>query len=1049
MIKKRYSLTKSQREILYVSEKNSLCSQSFNESILLSFPKDLNVDRMEKAISFIYENNDIFSVILDQTSQEWIVTDKPLFFERIRIEETRDLLTVTNQINDYVYNLSKDPLIRFYLIEDPNTIHFCIHGHHILIDGFSQNLLINKISQYYSSPELNPDPVQYTFDSLNEILDIEDLDNREEDEGISFWRTYLQNNPIPEDLPWCNRIDNLKHYEGNTYFSRIKNERFDKIIKQAESHNLSIHNFLFALWFFVKERLTNDESQVIGYPVSSQNLYGLHNVFGNAVNLIPLKFSVNNHLSREEYFLDFKKQTFNILPYAGWTYQDILEHVSVQRSSDRNPLFEMMFNYSPPSEKWNFDSIPYRESRFRKLSTNFDIYVNCRHDPEGLCIAIDYNSEIYTEEAIKNFYSCFDSVLNQFCEKHISYLHEISLLSKEESFKICKRFQGPEKKVHRGLSEILYNIYQKYSDKKAIISQNSYLTYGDLSKKTSQLGRLLHRNYSEYDKIGLALSRTPNLILAMLGILRTGKAYIPLDLDFPEDRLRGIKDDSGLQCIISDEKHREKAASIFNNCEIIIIEDLLLNDQSSEDTGEEAINVDLESIAYILYTSGSTGVPKGVVISHGNLVNFLQAMKEKPRYRSNDFLLALTTISFDISGLELFLPLFCGGTLYIASKEEQSTSEEVLKLIEKIDPSIIQGTPALWKSLLYREISNWSDKKILCGGEALEQELACKILQTGAELWNMYGPTETTIWSSCCQVTDCNSPVPLGVPIDNTDFFILDNWGNTVPSGVSGELYIAGKGVGFGYYNKPELTYDKFKSPIGKYTERVFQTGDSVVQKADGEIYFLGRLDNQLKIRGFRIEAGDIESVLCSHKFIKDTVVLKREDQFGNAILIAYYLSDVDDISILELREFLKDRLPEYMIPNNFMKMDNFPLTPNLKINRKNFPDYIEAEMENIKEDISDFQERVKKIWQNILGISNFSINANFFDIGGHSILINEMKRQIDIELASDISLVTFFQYPTIRLLSENLKNQNNRSDQLMELKHHLKTKRARKNGRR
>jgi amino acid adenylation domain-containing protein len=445
---------------------------------------------------------------------------------------------------------------------------------------------------------------------------------------------------------------------------------------------------------------------------------------------------------------------------------------------------------------------------------------------------------------------------------------------------------------------------------------------------------------------------------------------------------------------------------------------------ASEVTKESA---GAENLAYVMYTSGSTGRPKGVEIQHKALVNFLHSMREMPGMTPQDALLSVTTISFDIAGLELFLPLVVGACVVIVSREVALDGRRLIEQLDNSGGTVMQATPATWRMLIDVGWGGKKDLKILCGGEALAGELASQLLAHGASLWNLYGPTESTIWSTIYRVETVGGAVPIGRPIANTEIYILDHYLKPVPIGVPGELHIGGDGLARGYLNRPELTEEKFiRHPFSADPDaRLYKTGDLARYLSDGNIEYLGRLDHQVKLRGFRIELGEIESMLSQHPGVSATVVMVREDEPGDRRLVAYIVSNPDSIpNANELRNFLKSKLPDYMVPSAYVFLDALPLTPNGKVDRKALPtpDRNRSELEDrYVAPRNSTEELVAQIWSDVLKVERIGIHDNFFDLGGHSLLATQVISRVRSAFKIELPLRSLFETLTLAGLAESV----------------------------
>ena len=550
------------------------------------------------------------------------------------------------------------------------------------------------------------------------------------------------------------------------------------------------------------------------------------------------------------------------------------------------------------------------------------------------------------------------------------------------------------------------------------------MTFEALDRRANQLAHFLQKlGVGPGSLVGVSIKRSLEMVISLLGILKAGGAYVPMDPTYPSERLQFILADTRAQVVITQEATAEFFGSTSAQA-ICLDSDWQNIAQESEDC--PAVVVTSTHPAYVIHTSGSTGTPKGVQVPHRAVVNFLYTMAREPGLTAEDILLAVTTLSFDIAGLELFLPLTQGARVVIASRATAGNGEQLSQALQSSRATIMQATPTTWQTLLNVGWQGSPDLKILCGGEALSRELADQLLPRCASLWNLYGPTETTIWSSLYRVQADSRPVPIGRPIGNTQCYVLDEQMHIVPVGVVGELYISGDGLADGYLNQPQLTAEKFlPNPLAKkHGSRLYRTGDLVRNWPDGNLEYIGRNDHQVKVRGHRIELGEIECLLNQHPAIHQCVVIVREDIPGDQRITAYYIpSEGSAPTTSELYQFLHAHLPEYMLPSSFMLLEEFPLTPNGKINRKALlaPNQTRPDIEKAFVPPHDaVEEVIAGIMASVLNLEQVGIHDNFFDLGGHSLLATQLVSRIR-EIFGIVTLRTFFQTPTVAGVAETL----------------------------
>jgi amino acid adenylation domain-containing protein len=579
------------------------------------------------------------------------------------------------------------------------------------------------------------------------------------------------------------------------------------------------------------------------------------------------------------------------------------------------------------------------------------------------------------------------------------------------------------------LHALIVESADNYPNNIALTFNNTALTYADLNSTVNRLANeLIVKGVKTGDIIGLALDRSAELVISLLAILKTGAAYVPLDPDYPKDRIEFMLDDSAATILITSAKYKGHFAS---NTTELLIEDALKS-SSTFSTDEPDVNVNGQHLAYVLYTSGSTGKPKGVQIAHHSLVNLMYSLQKAPGMVATDKMLAVATISFDIAGVDLYLPLSTGAQIVLADSITAKDGRALLDIIRNEGITVMQATPYTWRMMLEVGWEEYLPVKVFCGGEALAKDLAERLVPRCRELWNMYGPTETTIYSIIKHITNAND-ITIGWPVDNTQVYILDEEKNNLMADQIGEIYIGGAGVAWGYLNRPELTDERFiPNPFSDVPgDKIYRTGDLAKVTTDGEIVYLGRIDHQVKVRGYRIELGEIEHTLGKQKGIKQAVVIAREDTAGIPRLVAYVVLESGQTGVPDknlLNEWDKELfavLPEYMMPDDYVLMDVIPSTPNGKIDRKALPkpDYSHI---NRSEDYvaprTSNEKLVADIWEELMGLNKISIFDNFFQLGGRSLVAVKIMARLEQETGKRLPLATLFEYSTVEKLATRLE---------------------------
>ncbi|GAX38795.1 amino acid adenylation domain-containing protein [Nodularia sp. NIES-3585] len=643
----------------------------------------------------------------------------------------------------------------------------------------------------------------------------------------------------------------------------------------------------------------------------------------------------------------------------------------------------------------------------------------------GLVGGWEYNTDLFDSSTIERMASHFVTMLEAIVANPQQRINQLPLLTASEQQQLLVEWNDTQIDYPHDLC--IHQLFEQQVERTphavAVVYEHQQLTYAQLNSRANQLAHYLRSLGVSADVlVGICVERSIDMIVGLLGILKAGGAYVPLDPEYPTERLSFMLEDAQVSVLLTQQhlkgklpQHQAQLVCLDTDWQLIS----RLN-QKNPITGVQASN-----LAYVIYTSGSTGQPKGVQISHEGVSNFLFAMQERPGITKQDILLGITTVAFDIAGLEIFLPIIVGACLVIANREVTFDGRQLLDLLVQSQATIMQATPATWRLLLEANYQS-SHLKVLCGGEALPWELANQLCARSASLWNLYGPTETTIWSTVYQVESKESLISIGRAIANTQLYILDQNLQLVPVGVPGELHIGGAGLARGYLNRPDLTEEKFipnpfdNSKISSQQSKLYKTGDSARYLPNGQIEYLGRIDNQVKIRGFRIELGEIEAVLSQNENIQTSCVIAREDTPGDQRLVAYIvLQPEQTLTLSVLRQFLKAKLPDYMVPSAIVFLETLPLTPNGKVDRHALSVPLNSSVsDTFVSPRNTVELQLVQIWSKILKVENVGVKDNFFDLGGHSLLAPYLMTQIKRQFGKDIPLAMLFQHPTIEDLA-------------------------------
>jgi amino acid adenylation domain-containing protein len=855
-----------------------------------------------------------------------------------------------------------------------------------------------------------------------------------------YWRSQLRTPRAEIELPTDKTRPSRKTYRGATTSARLDVEPLTELRRLARECSATPYVVLLALFDAMLFRLTGTEDVVVGTPTFGRTQDDFASVAGHFVSPVPVRVHVRKDMTFRELIGRVRTTVHEALDHQDYPLFLMVQGSQSHRDASRSPIFETFFSAlsvdpfrshrSAETEAAPTDDLIVAPFPLRQLEGQFDLAVQVVESEQSLEIDFKYATDLFDAGTIDRMLAQYVLLLRNVVTDVDRHVGEIPLLTADDTRIQLEQINTTAHEYDRGccLPELVARVAGQNRDTVAVEAADGTLTYAALDLRANQLAHLLiARGVGRESLVGVCLDRTASLPVALLGVLKAGAAYVPLDPNHPQERLTYTVQDARVACVITQARFAPSLAAA--GAPLLVLDDdpALLEAQPIESLAVQAAPGDL---AYVIYTSGSTGRPKGVEIEHRSLVNFLQAMQREPGIQAHDVLLAVTTPSFDIAGLELFLPLVTGARVVIASREDVIDGARLAGRLQASGATIMQATPATWRLLIDAGWSGRPSLTALCGGEALTRDLARDLSSRVRVLWNMYGPTETTIWSTVQRVGDHSRTVPIGHPIANTSVYILDTTGGLSPIGVPGELCIGGAGVARGYRNRPDLTAEKFASLSlpGRPSERVYRTGDVVRLRSDLALEFIGRRDDQVKLRGYRIELGEIESVLAEHPSVRESVVVVREDLPGDRRLAAYVVpSNTDAVPDHELRAFLRGRLPEYMVPSVIVSLAQLPLTANGKVDRRALPvptDGRPATPVGTTIIMTAVQARVAAIWRSVLRVERVGLHENFFDLGGHSLLVVRMQAALKRDFGRDVTVVDLFQRTTIaaqaELFSEN-----------------------------
>ncbi len=1038
--KKPFPLSHGQRALWFISQL-APGNYAYNLPIALPFSEEIELSALTRALDTVWRRHACLQTIFikqnHQVVQQIMSAKSPgLQCPNVSGFSRGQLRQRMREENRRPFDLEKGPLVRACLFSRSKEDHILLLTiHHIVFDGISSLILLDELLALYDSLKAGK-RVEMTQPS-GEYADFvrwqqELLEGPEEERLWQYWQEQLAGELPVIALPTDRPRPALQTYNGDTWRFQVDEPLTRRLKQLAHAEDVTLFMLLLAAFQLLLHRYSSHPDIITGSPMMGRTQPGLERVIGYFINMVAIRGDLSSDPSFRSFLRQIASKVYGALEHQDYPFPLLVQRLKVPRDPSCSPIFQVEFNL----ETWIRDAdATSASSAFRRLRLEpftllhqegeFDLALDVFDMEEKLDGAIRYNPDLFDKITICRMAEHFRVLLRGLCDGPGKRLSELSILTDFERERLLKGWNNTRAPYPKDqcFHELFEAQAKQNPERVALIYEEQSLSYGELNARSNQVAHYLRRlGVGPGSLVGVCLERSPEVLLATLGVMKSGAAYVPLDPAYPQERLSFMMADAGLSVLLT----QQRLGGVLQASTV---------KQVHLDAGWESIGVmnsthspggsGPDSLAYVIYTSGSTGKPKGVEVTHRSLVNFLHAVAIEPGIEETDVLLAVTTLSFDISALELYLPLLKGARVVIATQAEVSDGWKLLAKIKSCGATILQATPATWRLMLTCGWNDPLDLKMVCGGEALSRELADQLLGRGRDLWNMYGPTETTIWSTTCKVRPGSEPVSIGRPIANTQVYVLDAHQQIVPIGTAGELYIGGDGLARGYLGQARLTAEKFiPHPFSKEKgARLYRTGDQVRYLRDGNLLFLGRMDSQVKTRGFRVELGEIEAALASHPAVSQVAVLARQEAAGETQLVAYWTkAGSQDPSIADFRDHLRRSLPEYMIPAAFVPLDALPLTPNGKLDRKALPAPGETR-DGLKEAYvrprNVIEKKLMAIWSSALERIEVGVYDNFFELGGHSLLATQVVARMREDF--DVELLDLFTYPSISSLAEYL----------------------------
>ena len=922
------------------------------------------------------------------------------------------------------FDLVKGPLFNAALIRLSEEEHILLLTmHHIVSDGWSMAILTRELMVLYEAfsnedpsplPEL---PIQYADFAhwQREWLQGEVLENQ-----LSYWRKQLEGVPVLQlftDRP----RPSVQTFAGASQNIALSPTLTGALNDLSQRQGVTLFITLLAAFQTLLFRYTGQEDIVVGSPIANRNRTEIEGLIGFFVNSLAMRTDLSGNPSFLELLGRVREVAFGAYAHQDLPFEKLVKELHPERDMSRTPLFQIMFvSQNMPEEKLQLPGLTLSSLEIESITARFDIEIYLSEKPEGLSGRVVYNTDLFDDATIARLMGHYETLLESIVANPNQRVSDVQILTDAERKQMLVDWNNTSSGYPRDrcVHQLFEQQVEQIPDAVAVVCEDEQLTYRQLNVRSNQLAHYLKKlGVGPEVLVGICLERSVEMVIGLLGILKAGGAYVPLDPSYPRERLNFILNDAQAQVLLTEKRLLDILLEAPVHAVCLDTDRKSIEKESIENPAGLA---SAENIAYVIYTSGSTGRPKGVCIMHSNAIALLYWAKDT--FNSEDLVgvLASTSICFDLSVFELFFPLSSGGKVILAENVLQLTDLPSAK-----DVTLVNTVPSAIAELLRIGELPESVRTVNLAGEVLKNNLVKRIYQTGkvSQVLDLYGPSEDTTYSTFT-LRDGDRPATIGRPIFNTQIYILDRNLQASPIGVAGEMYIGGDGLARGYLNRPGLTAEKFiPNPFSvEPGARIYRTGDQARYRSDGNIEFFGRLDHQVKIRGFRIELGEIELVLGQHPAVEEAVVIAREDVPGDKRLVGYVVASHEPTpTFSELRSFLKEKLPDYMIPTALVFLDLLPLTPNGKVDRRALP-VPDSRRPDIEESFAAprnaVEEALAEIWAEVLRIEKVGIQDNFFEVGGHSLMATQIISRLSDVFQVEIPLRQLFLYPTIAELA-------------------------------
>jgi amino acid adenylation domain-containing protein len=976
----------------------------------------LDVTALVRACAYLGERHDVLRWCFPDRHGSPVIDVRPQLGDVLEVEAVsrsanprEACRSVMREAARRPFDIGAGPLVRATLVRlgaEHHVLQLVLH--HLVTDEHSNIIILGDLAAAYSQFVTGRQDDRSAAASFADFAQQyhSGLDGPDVRRQLDYWMDRLHHLPGPLDLPTSRQRPQALSLAGESLHFSLPAGLAAELERQAGVHGRTPATvFFLSAVHVLLHRYTGEGHVSIGMPISLRPGGGAWDAAaGPYLNPVVIDAELSDDPTVAELLERNRSALAAAEMHRDYPFTRLVEQLRPNRTPNHHPLFQVMIVVEDAGDLPGFHELVATVLPEERPGIATDLAFHFSRGTDGYDVRVDYGAELFDLQAVRRLSDHLVTLLESMLSDPAVPVSELNLLTPAERSLLFDEWNDTDRALlDASMVDGIARLAEASPERVALCgSRGERITYGELWLRSAAVARALAgRGIGAEAVVGVCFERGVEMVVALLGVWRAGAAYLPLDPDFPADRLEFMVEDSGCALVLTD----GTAGGLSPG----LVPEVALADAEAE--GSTGV-VDLPPapaaahLAYVMYTSGSTGRPKGVEIEHGSLLNFIAAFAACPGMDDTDSILAVTTLSFDISGLEIWLPLWVGALVHVADADEVVDGPALATRLEQSGVTVMQGTPALWRMLLD---AGWTGglRKLLCGGEAFPGDLVAPLLARADEVWNVYGPTETTIWSSIHRVGD-EGPVPIGKPIDNTQLYVMDRRGRPVPAGVAGELWIAGTGVARGYRARPALTAERFVASPAR-AGRAYRTGDLVRWRDDGSLEHLGRLDHQVKVNGFRIELGEIEAVLAEHPSVAQCVVAVR-GAASDARLVAYVVWRDDPLLGSEVRRHLRGRLPDYMVPGLVVDIPAVPLTPNGKVDRRALPDPLQSvRPRDYVTPRTPVESGIAGVWAELLAVDRIGIHDNFFEVGGHSLLAIRAAALVEERLGVRLDARTMF----------------------------------------